>query len=156
MRKKVLFLALLLTLFTAFSAFAYKAAVGGEFALKVGDSLPSSALLSFRLPKLPAVFGIGASMTEGNSSLVILADWWMAQGHLASFLGYYIGPGAFVGISSDAATAGLRIPVGVNCYPIKPLELFIELAPAIAILVPEGVSFPDWGIQAGFGFRFWF
>jgi hypothetical protein len=155
MKKKILLLALLLSLFTVFSASAYKMAIGGEFALKVGDSLPQSALLSFRLPKFPAVLGVGVSTGDGNSSFVILADWWMSQGHLFNFLNYYVGPGLFLGIS-DSSSAGIRIPVGVNCYPIKPLELFIELAPAVAILVPEGVNFPDWGIQAGFGFRFWF
>jgi hypothetical protein len=159
MRKKVLFLALTLSLFTLFSASAYKAAIGGEFALKVGDSLPQSALLSFRLPKFPAVFGLGMSVTKGDgdkSSLVILADWWLAQGHLVSFVNYYIGPGVFIGIAQNSTAAGIRVPVGINCYPLKPLELFVELAPAVAILVPEGVSFPDWGLQAGFGFRFWF
>jgi len=158
MRKRVLFLTLLLSLFTVFSASAYKAAIGGEFALKVGDSLPQSALLSFRLPKFPAVFGVGMSLKKDgeNSSLVILADWWLAQGNLIRFVNYYVGPGVFIGLSSNASTMGLRVPVGINCYPIKPLEIFLELAPAMAILVPDGVSFPDWGLQAGFGFRFWF
>jgi hypothetical protein len=158
MKKKVIFLALLLSLCTAFSAFAYKAAIGGEYALKVGDSLPASALLSFRLPKFPVVFGLGLSVNKDTdtSSLVILADWWMWQGHLFSFINYYVGPGAFLGISNDSTVLGVRVPFGINCYPVKPLELFIELAPAMALLTPSGVNIPDWGIQAGFGFRFWF
>jgi hypothetical protein len=158
MRTKALFLALFLSTFAVFSASAYKAAVGGEFALKVGDSLPQSALLSLRLPKFPMVLGIGASVNTdgGDPSLVVLADWWLAQGKLVGFVNYYIGPGLFLGVSENSTVLGGRIPVGVNCYPIKPLELFVELAPAMAFITPSGVHIPDWGLQAGFGFRFWF
>jgi hypothetical protein len=157
MKKKVLVLALLLTLFTVFSASAYTAAIGGEFALKLGDGLPNSALLSFRLPKFPAVFGLGVTVQNGGgqSTFVLLADWWMAQGNLVSFVNYYVGPGVFVAIS-DSSMLGIRIPVGLNAFPIKPLELFIEFAPAITLLAPSGVSIPQFGLQAGFGFRFWF
>jgi hypothetical protein len=157
MKKKVLVLALLLTLFTVFSASAYTAAIGGEFALKIGDGLPNSALLSFRLPKFPAVFGLGLTVSNGGgqASFVLLADWWLAQGNLVSFVNYYVGPGLFVSIS-NSAMLGIRVPVGLNAFPIKPLELFIEFAPAITLLAPSGISIPQWGLQAGFGFRFWF
>jgi hypothetical protein len=157
MKKKVLVLALLLTLFTVFSASAYTAAIGGEFALKIGDGLPNSALLSFRLPKFPAVFGLGVTIANGGgqSTFVLLADWWLAQGNLFSFVNYYVGPGLFVAIS-DSAMLGIRVPVGLNAFPIKPLELFIEFAPAITLLAPSGISIPQFGLQAGFGFRFWF
>ena len=158
MKKKVLVLALLLTLFTVFSASAYTAAIGGEFALKLGDELPNSALLSFRLPKFPAVFGLGVTIQNGggNSTFVLLADWWLAQGNLFSFVNYYVGPGAFVALSSGNTMMGIRIPVGLNAFPIKPLELFLEFAPAITVIAPSGVSIPQFGLQAGFGFRFWF
>jgi hypothetical protein len=157
MKRKVLVLSLLLSLFMVFSASAYTAAIGGEFALKIGDGLPNSALLSFRLPKFPPVFGLGVTISNdgGQASFVLLADWWLAKGNLVSFVNYYVGPGLFVSIA-DNATLGLRVPVGLNAFPIKPLELFIELAPAITILAPSGVSIPSFGLQAGFGFRFWF
>ena len=154
MKKKALVLALALTLFSVISASAYTAAIGGEFSLKVGSGLPSSALLSFRLPKFPAVFGLGLTVGNGNSSFVLLADWWMAQGNLVSFVNYYVGPGLFVGIA-DSVQAGLRVPIGLNAFPIKPLELFIEFAPAVTLVNPAGVGI-QWGLQAGFGFRFWF
>jgi hypothetical protein len=159
MKKKVLVLSLVLALFMTVSASAYTAAIGGEFALKIGNGLPNSALLSFRLPKFPAVFGLGVSISNsgsGQSSFVLLADWWLAQGHLVSFLDYYVGPGLFVAIS-DGATLGIRVPVGINAFPIKPLELFLELAPAFYLVGPSGsITIPSFGIQAGFGFRFWF
>jgi hypothetical protein len=157
MKKKVLVLALLLTVFSIFSASAFTAAIGGEFALKLGEGLPNSALLSFRLPKFPAVFGLGLSIPkEGDASLAILADWWLVQGHLVSFVNYYVGPGVFAGIASGNSLIGLRVPIGINAFPIKPLEIFLEFAPAITLLAPSGISIPQWGLQAGFGFRFWF
>jgi hypothetical protein len=157
MKMKALLLALAMTVFTAFSASAYTAAIGGEFALKIGDGLPNSALLSFRLPKFPPVFGLGVSIpgNGGQSSFVLLADWWLAQGNLVSFVNYYIGPGVFVGIS-DSALVGIRVPVGLDAYPIKPLEVFIEFAPAVTLIAGKNVQIPAWGLQAGFGFRFWF
>jgi hypothetical protein len=156
--KKILVLALALSLFTAFGASAYTAAIGGEFALRIGNGLPNSALLSFRLPKFPPVFGLGLSI-PGNgehSSFVLLADWWLASGNLVGFVNYYIGPGIFLAIS-NGAQFGLRVPIGINAFPIKPLELFLELAPA-AYLVDSsgGITIPNFGLQSGFGFRFWF
>jgi hypothetical protein len=158
MKKKALVLALALTVFAGFSASAYTAAIGGEFALHLGTGLPNSALLSFRLPKFPAVFGLGLSIPNGGggqSSVTILADWWLVQGNLVSFINYYVGPGIFVSIA-DSATMGIRVPIGLNAFPIRPLELFIEFAPAVALVAPSGVQIPNWQLQAGFGFRFWF
>jgi hypothetical protein len=157
MKKKVLALALALTVFTVFSASAYTAAIGGEFALKIGDGLPNSALLSFRLPKFPPVFGLGVSIPAngGQSSFVLIADWWLVQGNLVGFINYYVGPGLFVEIANNALF-GIRVPIGLNAFPLKPLEIFIEFAPAITLLDPSGVHIPEWGLQAGFGFRFWF
>ncbi len=156
MKRKVLVIALALALFASVDAFAYKAALGGEFGLDVAGGLPSSALLSFRLPRFPPVIGLGLSIPEGGqASATLLFDWWLYQDNLVSFINYYVGPGVYLSIG-DSVSAGLRVPVGLNAFPIPPLELFIEFAPAIGLLVPKGISIPQWGLQAGFGFRFWF
>jgi hypothetical protein len=158
MNRKALALTLTLAVLTAFGASAYTTAIGGEFSLKIGDGLPSSTLLSFHIPKLPPVFGLGVSLQGegGQSSFVLLADWWLAQGNLVNFVNYYVGPGAFLSLS-DSALLGLRIPVGFTAFPIKPLELFAEFAPAVYLLAPSGtITIPSFGLQAGFGFRFWF
>src|SRR5208337_380143 len=113
MRRKVLALALALTLVTAFGASAYTAAVGGEFAFSgLGNGLPgSAAFITFRLPKLPAVFGIGGTIASsgGQSSLGLMADWWLAQGKLVRFVDYYVGPGLFADFSSAGTNAGIRV-----------------------------------------------
>jgi hypothetical protein len=158
MKKKALVLSLLLTLFTVFSASAYKAAIGAEFAVSgLGNGLPGSSMfISFRLPKFPVVFGLGGGISSENSSIALMADWWLAQGNLVSFVNYYVGPGLFADFASEGAYAGIRIPVGLNAFPIKPLELFLEISPAFTIISPGAVNFGWSGFQTGFGFRFWF
>ena len=157
-RTKVLILGLALSAFTAFNASAYTAAIGGEFALKIGNGLPNSALLSFRLPKFAPVFGLGVTIpgNGGQSSFVLLADWWLASGNLVGFVNYYLGPGVFLTVAHDAQF-GIRVPIGINAFPIDHLELFIELAPAVYVLDSSGsIVIPNFGLQSGFGFRFWF
>jgi hypothetical protein len=51
---------------------------------------------------------------------------------------------------------GGRLPIGVNIYPIKNLELFLELAPTLAVGIGEEITFPVFGVQGAFGLRFWF
>jgi hypothetical protein len=157
-KKKILVLALCLTLFSVFNASAYTAAIGGEFSMPLLGGLPNSALLSFRLPKFPAVFGLGLNIPTngGSAAFALIADWWLVQGPLVGFVNYYVGPGVFMGVSANDFTLGLRVPIGLNAFPIKPLELFVEFAPAIAFLAPSGISIPNFNLQAGFGFRFWF
>ena len=158
MSKKTLFLILLLTLFSALGATAYTAAIGGEFALQLGNGLPSSALITFRLPKFPAVLGIGGTITSdgGPSSLAVMSDWWLAQGKLVGYVNYYVGPGLFAQVASGGINAGFRVPIGLDVYPIKPLELFVEVAPSFTILTSKALNFGWSGFQTGFGFRFWF
>ena len=157
MNRKALVLALSLSIAAAASASAATAAVGAEFGLNgIGNGLGSSAYISFRLPKYPVVFGVGGTLSGEASSLALLADWWLASGKLVSFLDYYVGPGVFADFGSYGAYAGLRIPVGVNAFPIKPLELFLEFAPSFTIVTPSAVDFGWSGFQSGFGFRFWF
>ena len=158
MKKKLLVLALFLTLFSVFTASAYTAAIGGEFSMPLLGGLPNSALLSFRLPKFPAVFGLGLYIPTngGSAAFALLADWWLVQGPLVGFINYYVGPGLFFGAFANDFSLGLRVPIGLSAFPIKPLELFIEFAPAVAFLAPNGISIPNFNLQAGFGFRFWF
>jgi hypothetical protein len=63
-------------------------------------------------------------------------------------LSYFLGAGAYVGIGSGNFTAGLRVPVGLQFWPIKKLELF--LSPVLSVpLIPA----PSVDIGAEFGLR---
>ena len=77
---------------------------------------------------------------------------------IAKPFGWYLGGGAKVRIftrdkdTDDSAVGlGLRIPVGVTFYPAEKIELFLELAPGIAL-------FPDTegDLDGGIGIRYHF
>lgn len=72
---------------------------------------------------------------------------------LASNLSYYLGAGIYAGIAGDSDDdesfdMGLRMPIGLQFWPVKKLELFF--APVISIpLYPA----PDFGFGAELGAR---
>ncbi len=156
--KKGLVLAIFLSLAaTAVYAAPYKAAVGGVFGANVLGSMPHSAMLTFRLGKYPPVFALGINIPkEGDASAALIMDWWLIQESLTGMLNFYVGPGLYTSIGNNLFVLGGRVPVGLNIFPIKPLELFLEIAPGITFIAPDGVQIPNFGMQAGFGFRFWF
>ena len=61
------------------------------------------------------------------------ADWWAYKQHFEGILNLYVGPGLFVAGSNYSFALGGRIPVGLNIYPIDFFELFVELAPTLAV-----------------------
>lgn len=158
MKKKLLIVVLLILLVAGFSfAKDAKWAVGGEFGLSALGGLPNSALLSVRFPNLPIMFGIGAQLGENTFNMALLMDWWLWHQHLVGIIDIYAGPGLFVGLPEPFVIGG-RIPIGLQIWPLGTslLELFLEIAPGITFLGSLGVQIPNFVLQAGFGFRFWF
>ena len=141
-------------------------AIGSSFALGIGgmysvnvitDGLPQNAMLTIHAPEaFPAVIGVGFAVGENTFNLGLTADWWAYQSPIAGALGLYAGPGMYAIISEDPSMGG-RIAVGINMYPLDFLELFLELAPQVGVGFGNNtITFPVWGVQGGFGFRFWF
>lgn len=134
--------------------------IGGAFsfdALGTESAIPGGAL-TIKLDNFAPVFGFGVKAGDGNVNLGITADLWMHHAPLAGIVSLYVGPGAYANITvgdSNALDLGLRIPVGLQIFPIEPLELFIELAPKVGLGL-NPLEFPTWGIQGALGFRFWF
>ena len=89
--KKALILALVLmgAAVSVHAAPRYRAAVGGIFGIDVMGSLPSSAMVSFRLPKFPPVFALGMTLNESNPAFALMADWWLYQTNLFSFITWH-------------------------------------------------------------------
>ncbi|HUZ16938.1 MAG TPA: hypothetical protein VMV68_01025 [Spirochaetia bacterium] len=132
--------------------------VGGAFSLGVLGGLPNSALFSIKLDNVRPIIGIGVSIGSGAARIGGTADWWLYHQPLVGAISLYAGLGAYVDVQTGTAfnaSVGARIPVGLQIFPIKPLELFVEVAPRAGIGL-NPVSFPDWGVQGAFGFRFWF
>lgn len=156
MKKKVLVIAFVLIAIVSMSASAQTFGVGGAFSIDALGGLPSSAMLSLKLPQLPFLWGIGAQINENAFNLAFTADWWLYTQGLGGGLGLYIGPGLYLSLPETIEFGG-RVPVGLNLYPIDVLELFIELAPTLLFFSDRaGVTIPDFGLQGAFGFRFWF
>ncbi len=165
MKKRILviFLAVILLAAVAMTGFSVprKAgfAIGGAFALDpIGTPYPGGAI-TFKLPVLPPVFGVGFSFGSQAFRLGITGDWWLWNFQLVSILWMYVGPGLWVNINiADSGTGvglGVRVPVGLELWVIEPLELFLEIAPRVGLAIRDPVTI-DWGIQGAVGFRFWF
>ncbi|MBT3273788.1 MAG: hypothetical protein HN368_11575 [Spirochaetales bacterium] len=151
MKKKILIIAVLVALL---SAPVFSIGIGAAFSAGF-VSLPSQAMLSLKLDEYPAVFGVGASLGADSFQIGVTADWWLYRTNLVSIFDLYIGPGLYAQIGSNFGL-GIRIPVGLQAFVLDPLELFLEIAPALGISFGDTVSFPNFGVQGGLGFRFWF
>lgn len=152
MKKKLILLTLLVVIAAA-PAFSF--GIGGAFGLNL-NGFGSSGLLSVKFDEFPAVFGLGAHISSGGFRATITADWWLYQTNLVEMLDLYVGPGLFVDLGSNVFDLGVRVPVGIHMFVIDPLELFLELAPALGFILAPSFDFPTWGIQGAVGFRFWF
>jgi len=152
-KRKVLFIAVIMLLVSAMGAFSW--AIGGAFGLDaLGTGLPMGAMLSLKVDQIPCLLGIGFSASTDYFNLGLTADWHFLRENLTGILNYYVGAGAYLGISGSFEI-GARIPVALYIFPLKNLELFLELAPAIGIGF-NPIDFPAFHIQGAFGFRFWF
>jgi hypothetical protein len=149
MSRKVLIIAVALLVIAATSGFAL--GMGLAFGLDPLGNMPANVLFSVKFEQFPFLMGLGFNF-DGPFRFAMTADWWLVQQPLGGMIDVYAGPGFFAGITSDELDLGLRIPLGLSIYPIAPLELFVELAPAIRFMP----VFPEPGLQSAFGFRFWF
>ncbi|WP_053228219.1 hypothetical protein [Spirochaeta cellobiosiphila] len=119
--------------------------------------------ISFNIasPKIPGtVLGLSLNIDADSFDVGMYDDWWLYRQMIAGPLSVYLGPGFYVRIKGDGDTIdpnfGARMPIGLQFFPIEPLELFIEGAPTAGIQVGDNFQFPVWGFQAGLGLRFWF
>ena len=150
MNKRILVIAAVLLIAVATAGFSQTFGIGGAFSLGAIGDLPSSVMLSLKVPAFPVVWGLGYNLGGGNFQLGLTADWWLYTANLVSFINLYVGPGVYLALPQNF-DFGVRIPVGFNAYPIDVLELFLEVAPTVTFLPSLGFS-----TQAAFGFRFWF
>lgn len=153
MKKKILLVVLLAALAAA-PAFSF--GIGGAFGLNFMGGVGTGGLLSVKFDEYPAVFGVGARFGHGWFNIGITADWWLYETNLVEMLDLYVGPGLFADIGTGVFNFGVRVPVGIHMFVIDPLELFLEIAPAIGVGLSPSFYFPAWGVQGAVGFRFWF
>jgi hypothetical protein len=155
MQKKTILIALILLLAVAVPM-TFATGVGAAFGLPIGTGLPgSNVMLSLKVSQIPFLMGVGFTIGEDVTSFGFTGDFWAVNQNLFSIFNYYLGPGFYIGYSQDVLLGG-RLPIGLNVYPIKNLELFIEIAPTLAVIFSDPIVFPAFGLQGAFGLRFWF
>ena len=156
--RKVIIIILVLTVFSIGNLFAF--GIGGAFTLNILESGTGGAALSVKLDQVDPILGISFRSGADSFSLGLTADWWMYRAPLVGIISLYAGPGGYFNIANanenTTIDLGLRIPVGFQVFLIDPLELFIEFAPRVGVELSDPVTFPSWGVQGAFGFRFWF
>ncbi|GAB1455468.1 MAG: hypothetical protein RBT62_08595 [Spirochaetia bacterium] len=155
MRRKTLLIAIVLLVAVAVPM-TFATGVGAAFGLPFGGGLPgSNVMLSLKVSELPFLMGLGFNIGQNSVSFGLTGDWWVANQNLFSFVNYYLGPGFYLGYANRLLVGG-RFPVGLNVYPVKNFELFLEVAPTLAVGIGDSITFPEWGFQSAFGLRFWF
>jgi len=155
--KKIALLVFVALIGLSASAFAAQGfGIGIEYGIDVLGGLPQQAMLTLSMHQLPVVLGLGLTLGQSQFNLGITGDWWLLHQHLVGIIDMYVGPGLY--LTLPTFEIGGRIPVGLQIWPIgKVLELFLELAPSMAFVSQiRAISIPNLGLQAGFGFRFWF
>jgi hypothetical protein len=159
-RRIVLVLALLAVAATGALAKQKDIGIGVEY---VFSYAPLGVLNGFAItgspPVLPIVFGLNLSFGGGSFNLGVTGDWWLFQRGLTGPLALYAGPGLFLtaGLGASAAVAfGARGIVGLQLFPIEPLEFFIETGVNVGIAISGAGAGLSWGIPFALGGRFWF
>ena len=117
--------------------------------------------LSLKIPSIPIFWGINMRITEGYFQLGLMGDKYFIDQVLVKDFGlhWFLGLGLYGNIAfwnDNAAFAfGARLPIGLSWQPVKPLEIFLNLAPSLGIHI-NPLDFPNGGLGAEFGIRLWF
>lgn len=115
-----------------------------------GTGAGGGAGLSLRYGQFP-VIGLEWNFMPGASLIGVSLDAWLVNQTIVDRFAYYIGIGGYAAITGGAPNTfhfGGRIPLGLQLFPIDPLEVFLEVSPMI-IFVPA----IDWTLSARLGFR---
>jgi hypothetical protein len=107
--------------------------------------------LTLKLDSFP-VIGLEWNFLPHSSIFGGSVDWWIVNQPLVGIFAYYVGIGGYVAVttvnSANTFNFGGRVPIGLQLFPIDPLEIFLEVSPMI-IFVPT----IDWTVSVRLGFR---
>lgn len=147
----------------AHSAYPSSYAVG--LALSGGYPNGVGAVLTFKIPPVPIMFGLNMQARFGKINyfnLTILADWWGLKLPISGPFNFYLGPGIDLGFDVQKNYfnfgLGIRMPAGVSVV-MDFIEIYLEFAPGLHIIdagTPDGFAFaPSFTIGVQFGVRLW-
>jgi hypothetical protein len=120
------------------------------------------AMLSVHLPGMPLYIGVGGDFynePSGETELAATIDGWLLHSSKGYF-NFYLGFGLYGAMTADQSwySAGLRLPLGVQIWPMntEELEMFLEVAPAWVPITADGEDWDKFQAQLALGLRFWF
>jgi hypothetical protein len=153
MKKLIIALALAILVAASVSAVGIGAVFGYDY-----WGLPgSNVVVTAKLDQYPFIFGLGLAVSSSGLNLGFTADDWIVNEKLFNIndivIKWYVGLGGYLGVSSSGFYAGARVPIGLNSFVTKQVEVFLEIAPTLALKIP--LEFPVYGLMSGLGFRFW-
>ena len=151
--KKVLLFSCLFLLMTAGLAFSKTKSSIGLYGNMVGNSTGAGGGLglTFKYDMFP-IIGMEWVYLKNSSMVGGSLDWWLVNQPMTGAFSYYIGVGGYGAVTANNSTNtfnfGGRIPVGLQIFPMDPVEVFLEASPMI-IFVPT----LDWTVSVRLGFR---
>ena len=117
----------------------------------VGSTMGGGVNLSLKWGSFPV---IGLKYNFEGPQFHVSADYYAIDGEvIEKNLTYFVGGGAYAGVdgNEDAFDFGLRIPVGLQFWPLKNIELFVS--PVLTIPLLSTIEL-DFGAEFGGRVRF--
>ncbi len=146
---KIKFLVLVLSVLLVTSTLHASTGVGVVFGLYDDASYIGNTGLSLKFDNFP-VLGLKWSLGK-NGYLGGTVDYWLLNDSLSkNVLFWYLGVGAYAWLG-NGFTLGGRLPIGLQLWPIRQLEFFIEAVPSLKII--ENL---DFNVQGALGIRYHF
>lgn len=114
---------------------------------------------TFKLPPVPILFAVDFGFDSHHFSIGATGDWWIMNPNIVGPLYWFFGPGAAVSFTMGddfAMFVGPRFVVGLDVFPIKPLEIYLQAAAQIGFGFDNATPVFGWGIPLDLGVRWWF
>ncbi len=157
MKKLIAVLVLAILLGTA-SVFAF--GIGFQVGPTIGGGgYNTNVALTFKLDSAPWVFAVDGGIWTGGARIALSADQWFINRSFAKPFNFYVGWGLYVGLATQGnlLSLGGRLPIGINAFFLDGLiEPYFQIVPSLGLTVIPNFYFPDWGVAANLGIRFWF
>ncbi|TFG87409.1 MAG: hypothetical protein E4H17_03395 [Gemmatimonadales bacterium] len=121
-------------------------------------------MATIHIPGVPLFIGLGANFVEGLSGgteMTTTVDYWLLHNNIGTgYFSWYFGLGGYgvLGFNPTWTAFGVRVPIGLQIWPLnnEKLEVFLELAPAWVPLYGGAFDPGKFQAQVALGFRLWY
>ena len=137
------------------AALAARGGIGPAYVTNIFGGPASVAMLTFKMPRRPVVFGASAEFGYAGVNGAVTVDWRVLQTVLGSALGLHVGP-RFSFSAPEPFWVGLLAPVGISWYPRSVVETFLDVGPGAVYWWNEYGSGVAFRLQVTAGVRYLF